>query len=335
MRRLPAQIALAVGLVTAVVGALFVVAANISPGYPILSALAAGGTVYFVIRRQVSARLEHVDRVLNEMRGRDGDELPNTAGDEIDRLMRRADQARHTVHHRITELSRAEHYRREYVGDVSHEIKTPVFAIQGFAETLLGGALDDRSVNRGFVEKILHHAVRLSVLARDLGEISRLEAGTLQLSRTRIALDGIFADVSESLELAAAKRNVRIHCDVAPDARLVDGDRERIRQVLSNLVDNAIKYNREGGWVRMSSIREHQQVHIAVQDSGIGVDPEDAPRLTERFFRVDKSRAREQGGTGLGLSIVKHILAAHGSTLKIESVLGEGSTFSFRLPAGD
>lgn len=301
---------------------------------PLLSALVVGVGTHAVVRRLVTDRLGRVDSVLRDLRREGGrtDEVTKR-GDEIDRLIRTADQAGHAVTKRMASLSRAESYRREYVGDVSHEIKTPIFAIQGFAETLLGGALEDPRVNRGFVEKILHHAVRLNVLARDLAEISRLETGALKLARELVPTRDVFEEVRELLDHQLRKKGVELDIDVADDAEWVNGDRERLRQVVTNLADNAVKYNNAGGAVRLRARREADRVRWAVEDDGIGIAEEDIPRVTERFFRADKSRSRAQGGTGLGLAIVKHILAAHGTNLNIESTLGVGSTFSFVLPA--
>lgn len=335
MHRIATRIALVSAVAAGGIGLVFALAGRLSFFYPLATAGAAGWAAYVIAKRTVTDRLSRMDDVLSALRSQGGrlDALGDARGDELDRLIRKADQTNHAVGKRIAELSRAENYRREYVGDVSHEIKTPIFAIQGFAETLLGGALDDPRVNRGFVEKILYNANRLTNLAKDLSEISRLEAGTLQLSRGRFHVGRVYDEVRESLELAASQKNVELRIDVEAGAELVDGDRDRIRQVVTNLVDNAIKYGEPGGWVRLGAERSDRRVRLYVQDNGIGISPDDLTRVTERFYRADKSRSRGQGGTGLGLSIVKHILAAHRTELSIESTVGEGSTFSFTLPA--
>lgn len=351
MRGVSAKIALAAGIAAGGIGLFWVPVDGQSWTYAIIAALILGlgafVVTYLVARRQVTDRLARVERVLTELRSTAGrsagsigsDGQGGDGGDEIDRLLRRADQAHHAATRRIEELSRADHFRRDYVGDVSHEIKTPIFAIQGFAETLLGGALDDSSVNRGFVEKILHNANRLSALARDLGEISRLETGMIKLSPRPFDVWRVYEEVRDSLDHVAQAADVDIRIggargagDGGDGARQVYGDRERIRQVITNLVDNAIKYGKPGGCVELGAERLHDAVRLYVRDDGIGIGPEELPRVTERFYRADKSRSRGQGGTGLGLSIVKHILAAHRADLKIESEPGVGSTFSLILP---
>lgn len=262
------------------------------------------------------------------------DGAPHDGDDEIDVLLRRADQASIAVRRRIAELKRADHHRREYVGDVSHELKTPIFAIQGFAETLLTGALDDRKVSRGFVEKILQNAGRLNALVRDLTDISRLEAGALVLTMAPLDVRQMLEDVREGQDLAARAKAIEVRVEVEADVSHVRGDRERIRQVLANLVDNAVKYTDCGGIVRLrAETAAPGDVRLAVIDNGIGIGDEDVYRVTERFYRADKSRSRAQGGTGLGLAIVKHILAAHRTSVAIDSTVGRGSTFSFTLPA--
>ncbi len=335
MQRIAAHMAWTAALLTGGACLLVALVTQISYAWPVCVAAAVGCVMYFVVRRRVTDRLQGVHDVLREIRREQGyaDAPIDDGGDEIDQLMRRGDQARYAVSNRIADLSQADSFRRGYVGDVSHEIKTPVFAIQGFAETLLNGALEDANVNRGFVQKILHHAFRLSTLAKDLGEISRIETGAFQLDREPFTVVPVFDEIVESLEHTARKRNIRVHSEVHPDAEWVDGDRDQLQQVLVNLVDNGIKYNNEGGYVKLVARRTEEFVSISVEDNGIGILQEDVFRVTERFFRVDKSRSRAQGGTGLGLSIVKHILGAHGAMLDIQSAPGAGSTFSFSLPA--
>ena len=335
MHRIATKTALAAALLAGGACLLVTLLTRISYVWPVCVAAAVGLVMYVVMHRMVTQRLRSVYDMLSAIRREQGyAEAPiDNSGDEIDRLIRRGDQTRYAVGNHIADLSRADSYRREYVGDVSHEIKTPVFAIQGFAETLLSGALQDPEVNRGFVQKILHHAFRLNTLAKDLGEISRLETGAFQLDRESFFAGQVFDEVKESLEHAARKKNIRLRSHIHPGAEWVDGDRDQLRQVLVNLVDNAIKYNNSGGYVEIAARRSEEFVRVSVEDNGIGMQQEDVPRVTERFFRVDKSRSRAQGGTGLGLSIVKHILGAHGATLDIESAPGAGSTFSFLLPA--
>jgi two-component system phosphate regulon sensor histidine kinase PhoR len=232
----------------------------------------------------------------------------------------------------MDQMKRMESYRRDFIGNVSHELKTPIFAIKGFSETLLRGAINDAEVNRSFLEKILRNALRLENLARDLSEISRIETGELKMDIAPFRIDDLIREVIESLEPRAHQKHIDLECVLPEYLPETEADEERIRQVLINLIDNAIKYTNDGGRVEVvARFVEPASVKISVVDDGIGVSEEHIPRLTERFYRVDKSRSRSQGGTGLGLSIVKHILGAHGGRLQVKSADGQGSTFGFSL----
>jgi two-component system phosphate regulon sensor histidine kinase PhoR len=231
-------------------------------------------------------------------------------------------------------MKKMETYRRDFIGNVSHELKTPIFAIKGFSETLLDGALEDSTVNRSFLEKIIRNTQRLENLARDLSEISRIETGELKMEIAPVRIDGLIREVIESLEPRAEQKQIVLKSVLPTGLPAAEADEERIRQVLINLIDNAIKYSNEGGRVEVvARFVEPSSIKISVVDDGIGVCPEHIPRLTERFYRVDKSRSRSQGGTGLGLSIVKHILGGHGKKLQVQSAEGNGSTFGFVLNA--
>ena len=302
----------------------------------------AGVATYLAVSRQVADRLELARRTLREARKRRFDALARLPGargsgsdrDELDALIRQVGRAGRALQDEVERLERVESYRREFLGDVSHELRTPIFAVTGFAETLLDGALDDDRVRRRFVEKVLQNARRLEALTSDLSDISKLETGRLQLDRAPFDVAALLAEVVDGLELAAAERGVDLAARPAPGLPPVVGDRARLRQVLTNLAENALKYNERGGSVELTARRRSAgDVRVAVVDDGIGIPAEALPRLTDRFFRVDKSRSRAEGGTGLGLAIVKHILEAHGGRLDVESRVGYGSTFSFALPA--
>ena len=305
-------------------------------------AAVAGAATYVAVSRQVADRLELARRTLREARKRRFDalaRLPGSRGpgadrDELDALIHQVGRAGRALQDEVERLERVESYRREFLGDVSHELRTPIFAVTGFAETLLDGALDDDRVRRRFVEKVLQNARRLEALTSDLSDISKLETGRLQLDRAPFDVAALLTEVVEGLELAAADRGVGLATRPAPALPPVVGDRARLRQVLTNLAENAVKYNGRGGSVELTARRRPSgDVRLAVVDDGIGIPAEAIPRLTDRFFRVDKSRSRAEGGTGLGLAIVKHILEAHGVRLEVESRAGYGSTFSFALPA--
>ena len=254
-------------------------------------------------------------------------------GDEVNDLVWQVYRTGQVLEREMSELRRMENYRREFIGDVSHELKTPIFAIRGFAETLESGALEDPRVNRAFVAKIIRNADRLDNLVRDLGEISRIEQGELKMKPVPFDVARMASEVVESLEPIASQRSVRLRVEVPTGLPAVLGDPEHIRQVVVNLCENAVKYNNEDGLVRITARMEGpREIFLSVADNGIGIPRALIPRITERFFRVDKSRSRSQGGTGLGLAIVKHILAAHDRTLIVESREGQGSTFGFTLP---
>lgn len=298
--------------------------------------LALGVFTYAVVYRLLVPRMELARGVLRQIRQRKFEDLEAAhlpSGDEMNALIWQVYRTGLSVETELSEMRRMENYRREFLGNVSHELKTPIFTIQGFTETLLDGAMKDERVNRAFLEKILRNTNRLRILASDLSEISRLETGEFKLNPEPFNLRQVAREVTESLELTAAGKNITLRLDIAENLPSIVGDRERIRQVLVNLVENAIKYNDLGGWVAVSlTLDSPSEVRIAVSDNGIGIAPQDIPRLTERFYRVDKSRSRDQGGTGLGLAIVKHILSAHNRSLLIESRLGQGSTFAFTMP---
>lgn len=253
--------------------------------------------------------------------------------DEIDHLTKRLILASKTVEKEILRLNKIENYRKEFIGDISHELKTPIFAIQGFLETLLNGALDDPEVNEVFLQKAMKNVYRLTYLTKDLMEISKLETGELKTNFQEIYLRDLVLDVVENLQYKSQKENVTIRVEDFDKNLQVRADRNQIKQVLINLIENAVKYNVPNGAVEIGVKpfkEDKSRILLYTRDTGIGIDPKDIPRVTERFFRVDKSRSREKGGTGLGLSIVKHIIEAHGETLSIESSK-EGTEFSFTL----
>ncbi len=240
------------------------------------------------------------------------------------------------VLHDVTELRRLEVIRRDFVANVSHELRTPLTAIKGYAETLLGSAGDDRETARRFLTVIDRHSERLGRLINDLLTLSDLELGRASLRLGTVAVGSVIDDVLQILGEAAQRKGVRVAAEVATDTPPAHADGDRLRQVLINLVDNGIKYTPSGGRVvvraRRGSGPQASMVEIAVEDSGAGVPAQDLPRLTERFFRVDKARSRELGGTGLGLAIVKHIVQGHGGSLHIASAVGQGTTVTAYFP---
>lgn len=228
-------------------------------------------------------------------------------------------------------VRKLERVRSEFLGNVSHELRTPIFAIQGLLETLLHGAIDDKTVNKDFVERALKNTQRLSTLLGDLIEISHIESGEMKMSFRYFPIHEFLEQIVSEMQPIAQQK--RITLNYRPEASEVEvlGDKERLKQVMVNLIDNAIKYTNAGGIVTVLYTLVEQGVKISVQDTGVGIATEHLPRIFERFYRVDKERSLEAGGTGLGLAIVKHIVEAHGSKVLVQSTLEKGSTFSFIL----
>jgi two-component system phosphate regulon sensor histidine kinase PhoR len=237
------------------------------------------------------------------------------------------------VLHDISELRRLERVRRDFVANVSHEFKTPLTAIQGFAETLLGGALEEPQNSRRFLGIIRDHAARLARLTDDLLELSQAEAGRLELEMQPLSVSGLIEACLDTTRLKGREKNLTLAADCPSDLPLVRGDQARLREALQNLLDNAVQYTPPGGRVTVRAARVDGQVSIAVTDTGIGIPQADQERIFERFYRVDAARSREVGGTGLGLSIAKHLVEAHGGRIRVESEVGRGSTFTLLLPA--
>jgi two-component system phosphate regulon sensor histidine kinase PhoR len=238
------------------------------------------------------------------------------------------------VLHDITELRRLEQVRTEFVANVSHELRTPLTAIHGYLETLLDGALEEPENARKFLGIVFRHTERLGRLTDDLTDLSNIELGRISLRPEPTALAEVADSVLAIIAPRAGAGQVTVEAKLPPDLPAVVADRDRLAQILINLVDNAVKYTPKGGRVWLEGrVREPGVVEVAVCDTGVGIPKADLPRLTERFYRVDKARSRELGGTGLGLAIVKHLVLAHGGELTIESELWKGTTVRFTLPA--
>jgi two-component system phosphate regulon sensor histidine kinase PhoR len=235
------------------------------------------------------------------------------------------------VIHDITEIRKLETMRRDFVANVSHELKTPLTSIKGFVETLLEGALEDKENNRHFLKIIQEHGERLNKLVDDLLSLSHLESKEILLEKGIFNLRQQVEKVIMGFKEQLKKRNVDIKNEI-PANISINADKDKIEGVFTNLIDNAIKFNKENGSIKISSQQEGDKIKIIVEDSGVGIPDKDIPRIFERFYRVDKARSAELGGTGLGLSIVKHIVELHGGTVGVESVEGLGSKFWFTLP---
>ena len=223
-------------------------------------------------------------------------------------------------------------YRKEFVGNVAHELKTPLFSVQGYISNLLDGAMDDKELLKKYLKRAEKSVARLTFIIKDLDLITQLESSTLKLKVTSFDIIKLTEEIIEDLEISASKRNIKIIFNKNYDKQiLVEADKNRIEQVITNLVSNSINYGSEKGTTEISFESNVEKIIVKVNDNGEGISEENMPRLFQRFFRVDVSRSRSQGGSGLGLAIVKHIIDAHNENIYVQSTVGVGSEFSFSL----
>jgi len=237
------------------------------------------------------------------------------------------------VLHDITELERLERVRKDFVANISHELRTPLAAIRGYAETLLDGAAEDPANSRKFLEIICRNSVRLGDMASDLLALSELESEREPPPPEKISVREVAVAALRTVENQAVAHNVDVYAGAIDDVHVM-GQRFRLEHALVNLLDNAIRFNRAGGEVRLEAESVGDRVRVRVSDTGIGIPFLELPRIFERFYCVDKARSRETGGTGLGLAIVKHVVERMGGTVSVESSLGKGSVFTLLFPAG-
>jgi two-component system phosphate regulon sensor histidine kinase PhoR len=237
------------------------------------------------------------------------------------------------VLHDITDLRQADQMRRDFVANVSHELRTPLTAIKGYAETLLGGGLTDPARAAEFVEVIARHTERLGALIEDLLDLAAVEQGEARVELASVPLGDVVSQAEAVVRAAAAEKGLAVQVELPDALPQVRADRDRLAQVLINLLDNAVKFTPPGGRVGVAAGSSNGLVTIAVSDTGVGIPPGDLPRIFERFYRVDRSRDRREGGTGLGLAIAKHLTQAMGGQIEVESRPGSGSTFRVTLRA--
>jgi len=292
--------------------------------------------VSIFISRRITYPMAQIIRGVEQIRAGDLDaRLLVKSNDEIGLTSKAVNELVDKLKTDIVQLKKLEQVRSQFLGNVSHELRTPIFSAQGYIETLLGGAVNDSSVSRSFLEKAQDNLSRLHLLLEDLINISQIESGEMKMSFRIFNINGFLESVFNEYESFAANRNVTLRLLINTKTEdEIFGDRERLRQVLNNLLSNGINYNKPGGEVVLSSGRVAGGIQIGVKDTGVGIPSEHISRIFERFYRVDSDRSRELGGTGLGLAIVKHIIEAHGSRVDVESKEGEGSTFRFVLKSG-
>ena len=296
-----------------------------------------------ILARFISRRLAGIMSHAGELaRGNFRARLPNTDSSEFGQLAHTlnetAENLQQTVaqlQHEHAELEKLERIRKDFVINVSHELRTPLASIQGYTETLIDGAIADPDHNMRFLAIIRHNAERLARLTEDLLTLSRIEQKRQKFEFDLHPVNALIHDAVELIEPIARKSLLQVVEEPAPDDAFVWCDSEAVSQILSNLMDNAIKYTPAGGTITVGARPQGSVVEFFVRDTGAGIPEEELPRLFERFYRVDKARSRELGGTGLGLSIVKHLVAAHNGTARVESRVHEGSIFFFTLPVDE
>jgi two-component system, OmpR family, phosphate regulon sensor histidine kinase PhoR len=287
--------------------------------------------IAYGIQRFIHARIKVIYRTVHDLRlSRPSEPGIDLRADLLGQVNAEVEDWAREKRQEIGELRERERYRREFIGNLAHELRTPIFSIQGYILTLLEGGLEDPKVNRDFLTRASRGVDRLMKLVEDLDLITKLESGGLRVELQRTDLTTVVQETQRALEPAAkAKNMVLARSSIGPLPVLAD--QGRLVQVLTNLITNAINYGKAGGHVEVKTFDLGEQLLVEVSDDGIGIAPEHLPRLFERFYRVGASRARNEGGSGLGLAIVKHIIEAHGQTITVRSTEGEGTVFAFTL----
>lgn len=290
--------------------------------------------IQFILDRFIYRRIKLIYKIIRKAKTSVPDKRVVKRNDDpiLDGVEQEVQQWAETQQNEIETLKTLEAYRRRFIGNVSHELKTPIFSIQGYIYTLIDGGIYDENVNMRYLERAASNVDRLLTIVQDLEEISKLESEDLILDIQRFDIKALVKEVFNDLEVNARQRNVNLTFKEGADKSFsVMADREGIRQVLTNLLLNSIKYGNENGVTKVSLYIMDKQILVEISDNGIGIEEKHLNHLFDRFYRVDKSRSRESGGSGLGLSIVKHILEAHLQTVNVRSTPGKGSTFGFTL----
>jgi two-component system phosphate regulon sensor histidine kinase PhoR len=297
---------------------------------PIISGALAYFIFYFLLKNFILNRLF---LIYKSIQINQKTHLPSK--ENIDFMILNAERAvnnwKNVKNTEITRLKDQEVFRREFLGNLAHELKTPVFSIQGYILTLLEGGLEDPDVNRNFLERAAKATDRMASILEDLDQITKLEVDELKMEKRSFDLVDLISEIFDSLELKAKEKKIKLKFDKFYTPIYVTADRVKIGQVFTNLIGNSIAYGNESGETKINLLVFESLVTIEVIDNGPGIDSKEIPRLFERFYRVEKSRNRNDGGSGLGLAIVKHILESHGQNIQVRSEVGVGSTFSFSL----
>lgn len=315
----------------------FIINAFISPlpyslliTIPLVSGILAYFIFYFLLKNFIYYRLFLIYRSIQT-----NQESENQKIKSIDAMIESAESEvkiwKEDRNSEIEKLKEQEQFRREFLGNLAHELKTPVFSIQGYILTLLEGGLEDQTVNRSFLERANKATDRMVNILEDLDQITKLEVDEFKLEMRSFDIVELIKETFDALEFSAKNKDIKLLLNKEYNPIHVKADRTKIGQVLTNLLNNSISYGNEGGKTEVTILVIENLVTIEVTDNGPGIEGKHIPRLFERFYRVEKSRNRNEGGSGLGLSIVKHILESHGQSIYVRSVFGKGSTFSFSL----
>jgi two-component system phosphate regulon sensor histidine kinase PhoR len=290
--------------------------------------------VYFTLERFIYYKIKLLYRATNMLKlnkGVSNLEIDMNT-DIIEKVSKDVELWMVDQHKTIGELQERESFRRDFIGNLAHELKTPIFSVQGYILTLLEGGLEDEDINRLFLERAANGVERITSLIKDLDAISKLESGQVNIDKKRVNFSKLAQEVVDDLEMKAKKKKIEMTIDFPIEKEVwVIADPDKISQVLTNLLNNAISFSKSGGKVAIRRSQLDKKFLIDVVDDGVGIKKEDMDRIFERFYRVEKSRARHKGGTGLGLAIVKHIIEAHGETITAQSKPKKGTTFTFSL----
>jgi two-component system phosphate regulon sensor histidine kinase PhoR len=290
---------------------------------------------YYLIEKYVYSKIKLIYKLIHNLKlGRDlRDALgESTSTDPIGDVEQEVKAWAREKKSEIEQLRSQEKFRREFLSNISHEFKTPLFAIQGYIDAIVDDELDDKDMAMQFLKKAERNVDRLSYLIKDLDEIAKLESGEIPINFTKFKINDLIKEVFEQMEFKAGQHEIKlVFKQKYDDPLMVTADRDKICQVMINLIDNSLKYGKQGGSTSVSLFELHDQVLVEVTDDGSGINEKYLPRLFERFFRIDSHRSRGIGGSGLGLAIVKHIIEAHQQTINVRSTEGLGSTFGFTL----
>jgi two-component system phosphate regulon sensor histidine kinase PhoR len=301
-------------------------------GLPITTGLISFGVFYFFIKHFINDRLKLLYKSIRKGKMTKENEISFKITDDVIANAEIETQLWSEERNKeISKLKEQEEFRREFLGNLAHELKTPIFSIQGYILTLLDGGLEDENVNRTFLERASKATDRMVSIIEDLDQITKMEADALKLEMRPFDIVELVTDIFESLEMMAKEKNIKLLFAKEYSSTFVIGDKPKIAQVLVNLITNSIFYGNKDGTTNVRFYKMDDIVTIEVSDNGPGIEEEHLPRLFERFYRVEKSRNRNDGGSGLGLAIAKHIVESHRQTISVRSTYGVGSTFSFSL----